>query len=246
MNSTRGHFFTVHELLIMAVLAALGGALSTVVSMAGQAVHAAVGIPGGLQFLAGIHVLPLVLALGLIRKPGAATVAGLLKGPVELLSGNPHGLWVVLYGVLAGLAIDLIWLLLARRHHPAIFMFAGGAGSATNLLVAKLAMSLPNDPRVTIGLFVLAGVAFISGALLGGALGWYLLQALYRAGVAGAQRPGTPLPAGRRAWAVVGVLGAALMLMGIIGYVSQTRRGDGALADKPVSRNISHGTMTPK
>ena len=63
MSRTHLHFFTLHELLTAAVLAALGGVTSTAMSVIRAAVHAAVGLPFGLQFLAGIHVLWLVLAV---------------------------------------------------------------------------------------------------------------------------------------------------------------------------------------
>ena len=42
--------------------------------------------------------------------PGAGTVTGLLKGGVELLTGNTHGLLVVLVDVVAGLLVDLGFL----------------------------------------------------------------------------------------------------------------------------------------
>ena len=128
MTHSRHHFFSLHELLIMASLAALGGVCSTMMSNIRAAVHAVVGLPGGMQFTAGVHVVWLVIAVALVRKPGAATVTGLLKGSVELLSGNLHGLLVVLYAVLAGVCVDLVWLLLGRRDRPVTYLLAGGLG----------------------------------------------------------------------------------------------------------------------
>ncbi len=173
----------------MAALAALGGVSGSAVSLVGAAVHAAIGLPGGLQFMAGIHVLWLILAAGLIRKPGAATMTGLLKGVVELLSGNPHGLIAVLMSALAGLTVDLVWVLAGRRERVALFVLAGGMGAASNILIFKLVFSLPSHRVVNLGLAVVTGVAFLSGALLAGVLGWSLIHALRRAGVVGAQGP---------------------------------------------------------
>ena len=110
MSRERREFFTLHELLMMAALAALGGVTSSVVSLVRAAVHTLIVLPGGMQYLAGIHVLWLVLAIGLVRKPGAATVTALLKGSVELLSGNPHGLLVLLYSFFGGIAVDVVWV----------------------------------------------------------------------------------------------------------------------------------------
>jgi ABC-type thiamin/hydroxymethylpyrimidine transport system permease subunit len=185
MRHRRAHFFSLHELLVMAALAALGGVTSAAMSMVRAAAHAALGFPGGMQFLAGLHVLWLVLAVGLVRKPGAAIITGLLKGAVELLSGNPHGLLVVLYCALAGLGVDAVWLLLGRRHHPITYVLAGGVGSASNVLVLPIVASLPGHRAVVAGATLLAGIAFVSGVVLAGLLGWWLLAALGRAGVVG-------------------------------------------------------------
>ncbi len=167
----------------MAALAALGGVSSAALSIIRAAAHAVVALPGGMQFLAGIHVLWLVLAVGLIRKPGAATITGLLKGAVELFSGNPHGLLVLIISGMAGLSVDVIWLLLRGRKHQIVYMLAGAVGSASNVLVFAFAASLPGSDVVVAGVAGLVCVALVSGAVLAGMLGWWLQGALRRAGV---------------------------------------------------------------
>ena len=219
MSRSRQHFFSLHELLIMAALAALGGVSGSAVSLVGAAVHAVIGLPGGLQFMAGIHVLWLVLAVGLIRKSGAATVTAVLKGVVELLSGNPHGLIVVLMCGLGGIVVDLVWILAARRDRMYVYMLAGGLGAASNLLVFKLMFSLPSSVAVTTGLWVLAGAAFVSGVLLAGLLGWSLMHALRRAGVVGALRSTQSDQPGVQAWLSAGGIGAVFVLIGTAIYL---------------------------
>ena len=213
MDQARPHFFSLHELLIMAALAALGGVSGAAVSLVRAAVHALVVLPGGMQFLAGIHVLWPVLAVGLVRKPGAATVTGLLMGAVELLSSNPHGLIVVMYGGLAGVGVDFVWLLLRGADRPITYLLAGGAGAATNVLVLKFVASLPSSGAVGAGLLVLTGMAFISGMLLAGLLGWWLLRTLQVAGVVGAQEPVSWFSGRGRTWAGAGILGVAVLLV---------------------------------
>ncbi|HNQ23561.1 MAG TPA: ECF transporter S component [Phycisphaerae bacterium] len=185
MKAVRRHFFVLPELLTMAALAALGGVTSSAISVLRAAVHGVVGSPVGLQFLAGIHVLWPVLAVGLVRKPGAATVTAAVTGVVELLAGNPHGLFVVLYAAAAGVGVDLVWMVLGGRHHPVTYMLAGGTGAAANVLVLKFVFSLSQGGVVGAALLVLATTAFVSGMLLAGLLGWSLLKALRRAGIAG-------------------------------------------------------------
>lgn len=222
MDQSRPHFFSLHELLIMAALAALGGVSGAAVSMVRAAVHALVVLPGGMQFLAGIHVLWLVLAVGLVRKPGAATVTGLLMGAVELLSSNPHGLIVVMYGGLAGIGVDFIWLLLRGRDRPVTYFLAGGVGAASNVPVLKLVASLPSSGAVGAGLLVLTGVAFVSGTLLAGLLGWWLLRTLRVAGVVGAQEQVAWSYGRRRTWAGAGVLGAGVVLLLAATYLTSS------------------------
>ena len=56
MNATHRHFFSLHELLIMAALAALGGVSSSLISNIRATVHAVVPSPIGMQFLAGLRM----------------------------------------------------------------------------------------------------------------------------------------------------------------------------------------------
>lgn len=246
MTPADRHYFSLHELLIMAALAALGGVSGSAVSLVGRALFAAIGLPGGLQFLAGLHVLWLVLAIGLIRKPGAATATALLKGSVELLTGNPHGLLVLALSGLAGVTVDVVWLLAAGRNRPWTYVLAGGFAAASNLIIFKLIVALPDHRGVTIGLIALTGVAFVSGAVLAGALGWALLEALRRSGVAGRQSTSAQLPAGRRGWVSVGVLGLVVMLCGIVAYLAGVKSSPRATAGQSGPASAPGRTIPPR
>jgi ABC-type thiamin/hydroxymethylpyrimidine transport system permease subunit len=245
MTQSRPHFFSLHELFVMAALAALGGVSGSAVSMIRAAVHAVVVLPGGMQFLGGIHVLWLVLAVGLIRKPGAATITGLLMGAVELLSSNPHGLIVLMYALLAGVGVDLVWLLLGRRDSLLTYMLAGGVGAASNILVLALVASLPAHDGVITGLGVLAGIAFVSGLFLAGMLGWWLLTTLRLAGVVGARPQPTPIHGSRPAWAAVGALGTVLAIVVAVIYLNADRV-DGSATDESETTPVAQTcTITP-
>lgn len=198
----------------MAALAALGGVSSSLISMIRAAASAVLAFPGGMQFLAGIHVLWPVLAAGLVQKPGAATITGLLAGAVELLSGNPHGLLVLLYAAMAGVSVDIVWIILAGLDHPLTYMLAGGVGAASNVLLAKYAASLADSPALLTILLLMAAAAFVSGTVLAGLLGWWLLRTLRRAGAVGPPREYLLLAGRKRAWAGAGAFFAAIVLIG--------------------------------
>ncbi|NIN69056.1 MAG: hypothetical protein GTO63_31090 [Anaerolineae bacterium] len=183
MQRRSGHYFSTRDLLMMAVLAALGGITSTYVQALANAVHAALGFPGATQVLAGVHVIWLILAVGLTGKHGAGTVTGLAKGAVEFLSGNTHGILVVLIDVVAGILVDAGMLPFRNKNSTLAYAVAGGLATASNVFVFQLFASVPTDV-LTMGAILLVGlVSFVSGVLLAGILGKVLLDSLRRAGV---------------------------------------------------------------
>jgi ABC-type thiamin/hydroxymethylpyrimidine transport system permease subunit len=179
----RRHYFSTRDLLMMAVLAALGGVASTYIQTLANALHAALGFPGATQVLAGLHVLWIVLAVGLTGKQGSGTVTGIAKGAVEFLSGNTHGILILLIDVVAGILVDLGMLPFRNKNSYAAYAVAGGIAAASNVWVFQAFASIPSD-ILTIGAILLVSlVSFVSGVLLAGVLGKTLLESLRRAGV---------------------------------------------------------------
>ncbi len=245
MTHERHHLFSLHDLLIIAALAALGGVSGSAISMIRAAAHAVIALPFGMQFLAGIHVLWFVLAVGLVRKPGAATITGLLAGTVELLTGNPHGLLVLMYGGLGGVGVDLVWLLLGGRHHPIVYMLAGGVGASANVLILKLVASLPTENTVVYsGLILLTGVAFLSGVVLAGLLGWWLMRALRLAGALGALNAASHHQSPQRHARIIALSAFALLLVTAI-YWGTERSDASAATGVQAPRAASDGSTHP-
>jgi len=179
------------------------------------------GFAGTTQWAAGLHVLWLTLAVGLTGKQGAGTITAILKGAVELFSGNTHGLLVVLVDVVAGLLVDLGFLPFRDRDSLFAYALAAGLASASNVFVFQLFASLPADVLAYGALLLVAAVAFISGVLFAGVLGRLLLGALRRAGVV-KDRP--PLPMKRHIYPIF-LAGAALLTASLGIYLHQTLRG---------------------
>ncbi len=193
------YYFSTRDLLMMAALAALGGVASTYISTAGRLANSMVGAPGSMQWAAGLHVLWLILAVGLTGKQGAGTVTGLLKGAVELFTGNMHGLLVVLVDVVAGLLVDLGFLPLRDKDRLPAYLLAGGLASASNVFVFQLFAALPAD-ILSYGAMLLAGaMAALSGLIFAGFLGHTLVATLRRAGVI---KDREARPMGRRSYSI--------------------------------------------
>jgi ABC-type thiamin/hydroxymethylpyrimidine transport system permease subunit len=182
------------DLLIVAVLSGIGGVMSTYVGYLGNLLNRVFGVPFGAgQFVSGLHVFWIILAAGIVRRPGAATATGLLKGVVELLTGSTHGLVIVLVSLVQGLLVDLV-LLLLRRHNLWSYALAGGVAAASNVFVFQI-LYFSGAPLAYI-LFI-SGLAFISGILFAGFFGRNVLEVIaearpFRMGVA---VPGPPAAA---------------------------------------------------
>ncbi len=181
-------YFSHREWWIIGLFAVIGGLSSIALGKGGPSLCNRVSIPGGLQSFAGVHVLPLVIVARLIRRPGAATAAGLFKGVVELLLGSSHR-WVVLgFAGLAGLTVDLVFLFARRRGGVLATLVSGGLGSASNVIVLKLSAGLPYACKNTMFAPWIAVIAFGSGVVFAGGLGWLILEGLRRAGIAAPHR----------------------------------------------------------
>lgn len=220
------YYFSTRDLLVMAAMAALGGVASTYINFIGDFFQSFLGFAGTTQWAAGLHVLWLVLAVGLTRKPGTGTVTGILKGAVELFSGNTHGLLVLLVDLVAGILVDVSLLPFRRQENWTRYALAGGLASAANVFVFQLFAAVPADILTAgvIGLITL--VAFISGVIFAGILGAALLSALRSAGVISDQRSESP---GKRAWRVM-LVSALVLAGGLFVYLKIAQSGGESVA----------------
>lgn len=243
MDKSRTYYST-RDLLMMAALAALGGVVSTYVNAVGDLFQSILGFAGTTQWAAGLHVLWLILAVGLTGKQGAGTITGVLKGAVELLSGNTHGLLVVLVDVVAGLLVDLGFLPFRNRDSLPAYLLAGGLASASNVFVFQLFASLPADVLAYGAMLLVGGVAFLSGVLFAGFLGRLLLNALRRSGVVKDRRP---VPLSRRT-VLLGLAGAAVLTLAFGAVLRQALQGPatihvGGAVAAPYDYPLEHGDI---
>ena len=240
----RRTYFTTRDLLMMAALAALGGVVSTYINAIGDFFQSILGFAGTTQWAAGLHVVWLTLAVGLTRKQGAGTITGLLKGGVELLTGNTHGLLVVLVDIVAGLLVDLGFLPFRRKDSLAAYCLAGGLASASNVFVFQLFASVPADMLAYWAMLLVAGVAFLSGVLFAGILSRALLNALRRAGVV---KDAPPVPMSRLAYPIF--LAVAVLLTVVLTiYLRDALRGPatvhvGGAVAAPYDYPTEHGDL---
>jgi len=168
---------------MMAALAAVGGISSTYINMIGDFFQSFLGFAGTTQWAAGLHIVWLMLAASLIRKPGAATTVGIIKGIVEFLTGNTHGLIVLIVNITAGLIIDLVLIGNKKNKINLSYYLAAGVSSASNIIVFQFIADIPSDVLTLIAILSTSAVSFVSGVVFGGLVVKALLAAIEKAGV---------------------------------------------------------------
>ncbi len=177
-TNKKRYYLSNRDLLVIAILSGIGGVMSTYVGYLGNLLNRIFGVPFGAgQFVSGLHIFWFILVAGLVRKPGAATAAGLLKGIIEMLTGSTHGIAIILVSLTQGLLVDIV-LLITRRHNLGSYMLAGGVAAASNVFVFQL-LYFSGAP-ITYILFI-ALIALVSGILLAGSFGYSVLEVVLQA-----------------------------------------------------------------
>lgn len=220
-TAPKSFYFSTRDLLIMAVLAAMGGVASTYINAVGNAVHAALGFPGATQWAAGLHTIWIVLAMGILRKTGAGTTMGLLKGAVELMSGNTHGVIILLINLVAGLLVDFGFLIFRNNRTIAPYIVAGALSAGSNVIIFQLFATLPASILAMSAILLLTVVASISGVIFSGFLPYFLVNTLIKANVV--RQSENTSQNSRYGWSIL--IGVSILAILLTVYLRSTLRG---------------------
>ena len=145
--------------------------------------------PPAQAFMYGVWLIPGVLAMLVVRKPGAAVFAMVLASTVSALLGVSWGIQVIWYGVLEGMAPELVFLAFGYRRFtaPVALMAAAAAGLAAFWLDWFYYYRDWSAGWLTAYAVVLTA----SSVLIAGLGSWFLVRRLAATGVLDA------LPSGR-------------------------------------------------
>jgi energy-coupling factor transport system substrate-specific component len=133
--------------------------------------------------ISGVWLMPAVIAPLVVRKPGAAIFAEMVAATVSALIGTQWGLDVLLSGFVQGAAAELVFAFGLYRAWGPLTALLAGAGAGIGEALHDLPIYFPSDQfglDVQVGIFI---AAVVSGIVIAGAGGWYLVLALRRAGV---------------------------------------------------------------
>ncbi|MCL2677854.1 MAG: ECF transporter S component [Clostridiales bacterium] len=203
--------FTLFELILLAFLAAAGIAVKPLVAAVFSLLTGP--IPGG-ALAGGIYMLFIVLGGALVGKRGAATMVALVQSLMVFVTAIPgsHGAASLITYTVPGLAVDLLWFLLASRGAAFLPCFFGGmaANISGTFLTGLIILRLP----LTFLLFALALAAFSGG--VGGLVTWQIVRHVGKLNVFPHLKALDGRGAARRAWLAAG-LSLTILLAAITG-----------------------------
>ena len=174
------------DIVVAALIAVAGGVIFWAWSQGAAAVSGPMNAvyPPLTGLIAGGWMIPAVLGMLIIRKPGAALFCETVAATGELLMGSQYGASVLFSGFVQGLGAEIIFAIFVyRKFNLPVDLLAGAA--------AGLFCGL-NDSFAPWGWNIayaagdkLAYIIFpaISGAIIAGALSWIATRGLARTGV---------------------------------------------------------------
>jgi energy-coupling factor transport system substrate-specific component len=179
MTATRA--WTLRDTIIIAVLGAVFGVLYmgwVQVWLVAQAIFGAITM----DVVLGFWFIVSIVAAAIIRKPGVALVSELLAAGAEILLGSPGGLLILLTGLVQGAGAELVFAATGWKNYSLPVLMAAGVGSS--IFSFAFTWIRFDYGALAPGLLVLMFVLrCLSGALLAGLLGSWIVEALYRTGV---------------------------------------------------------------
>ncbi|MCB5250966.1 MAG: ECF transporter S component [Candidatus Cloacimonetes bacterium] len=167
--------FNLNELLIIAILGAIGLAIKPIVTPLVHFISSPLMIPGG-SIAGGIYMSWLVLAKLLVPKRGSALLVGLTQALVVLFLGffGNHGVFSIISYGLPGLIIELVALIYNKRNIAASVIYSIAANLTGALMIAMVIFRMPIIP-LTISL----SAATVS-AVLGAFLAWGMYKEIVK------------------------------------------------------------------
>jgi len=156
--------FSMLDLIIIAMMAALGIATKPVVVPLTHIITGPLYIPGG-AIAGGFYMMWIVLGAGLVRKRGAASLVAFVQAIMIIVTGayGTHGIVSIATYTLPGLMVDVLLLVIGGKGNRLVDCFLGGiAANLSGTLLSNIVFfKLPLVPLIL----------SLSSAALSGGLG---------------------------------------------------------------------------
>lgn len=165
--------FSVFEIVVVALMAAIGLAIKPVIVPLTHMITGPLFIPGG-AVAGGFYMMWLVLGAGLIQKRGVATMIALTQGVIVAITGSfgTHGIVSIFTYSIPGMMIDLIFFIIRRYiKEPIDFFIAGVIANMSGTFLSNLVFfRLPLIPLLL----------SLSAGILSGGLGGLIAYAVFK------------------------------------------------------------------
>ena len=174
--------FTVFDLIIIALVAALGIAIKPVIVPLIHMITGPLFIPGG-SIAGGFYMMWIVVGTGITGKRGTASLIAIVQAIMVIAIGvfGTHGIMSLVTYMIPGLAVEL-FLIISRQNCRNIIscFFAGMIANISGTLMTNLVFfKLPWIP-----LLLTIAAASLSGGL-GGLLAHSLIKGLRKVNITG-------------------------------------------------------------
>jgi energy-coupling factor transport system substrate-specific component len=174
------------DIVVAALIAIAGGVIfwawsqgAALVSVPMNAVY-----PPLTGLIAGGWMIPAVLGMLIIRKPGAALFCEAVAATGELIMGSQYGTTVLISGILQGLGAELVFA--AFRYKKFNLSAALLAGAGAGLFCGLNDSFLPwgwNIAYEAVDKLAYIALTTVSGAIIAGGLSWIATRGLASTGV---------------------------------------------------------------
>ena len=181
-SSPRSYRWRVVDIVVASVLAVAAGLVFVLWNIASNPIGAPLGaaLPGLQALLGGGWLFAGVLTALVIRKPGAALYGELVAATVSALVGNQWGVLTLESGLVQGLAAELVFAVFLYRAWNLPVAVLAGAVAGLGLAINDLILWYPGSAATFSAIYVVS--AIISGALIAGALSWFVVRGLAKTG----------------------------------------------------------------
>ena len=181
-SSPRSYRWRVVDIIVASVLAVAAGLVFVLWNIASNPIGAPLGavLPGLQALLGGGWLFAGVLTALVIRKPGAALYGEMVAATVSALVGNQWGVLTLESGLVQGLAAELVFAVFLYRAWNLPVAVLSGAAAGLALAVNDLILWYPGSAATFSAIYVVS--AIVSGALIAGALSWFVVRGLAKTG----------------------------------------------------------------
>lgn len=182
VQTTRTARWRVVDIVVASVLAVAAGLVFVMWNIASNPLGAPLGalLPGLQALVGGGWLFAGVLTAMVIRKPGAALYGELVAATVSALVGNQWGVLTLESGLVQGLGAELVFALLFYRVWNLPVAILAGAAAGLAMGINDLVLWYPGSGATFSAIYIVSGI--VSGAVIAGALSWFVVRGLARTG----------------------------------------------------------------